>query len=86
MKYAYAAVAVAAIARAQSVGDLPECAIPCIEDAVASASDCSIDDLACLCGEISAIQADATTCVLSECGPETTIGESQDYTRSLIVC
>ena len=68
MKYSVIALALfSGVALAQS--SLPECAQPCIADAVPSVTDCALDDQACQCepANKSAIQAAATTCVLTNC-------------------
>lgn len=50
------------------IGSLPTCAIPCIEIAVKTASDCELDDLACLCKQREKIARSAKKCILSTCG------------------
>lgn len=75
MKYALVALALAAAARAQTRDDIPECAIPCIDDAITSETDCETTDFACACANIESIQGAATGCVLSECGAEVALGE-----------
>lgn len=75
MKYAFAAIALAAVARAQTLGDVPKCAIPCLDEAIKSETTCAIEDLACVCENFSAIQGVATGCVLEACGPEVAVGK-----------
>jgi hypothetical protein len=77
MKYAFAAVVLAAVARAQSLSDLPECAQPCIADSVESSTDCEVTDAACICSEdnFALIQGNALACVLDACGQEVATGE-----------
>lgn len=70
MKYAYAALALAALVRCQTREDIPECAIPCLDDAVKSETDCEVTDYACICKDFDAIQGAATSCVISECGAD----------------
>jgi hypothetical protein len=68
MRYSIVAVALfSGLAFAQS--NLPECAQPCIAEAVPAATDCSLDDQACQCepANKAAIQAAATSCVIAAC-------------------
>jgi hypothetical protein len=73
MKYAFAALALAALARAQSRDDIPECALPCLDKAIKDNSDCSVEDTACVCGAFDAIRGDASTCVIDACGIDTAL-------------
>lgn len=73
MKYALVAVALAAAVHAQTIDDVPECAIPCLDDAIESETDCATDDYPCVCANFEAIQGVATSCVISECGAETAL-------------
>lgn len=73
MKYAFVAIALAAAVHAQTIDDVPECAIPCLDDAIASETDCATDDYPCVCENFDAIQGVATSCVISECGAETAL-------------
>lgn len=75
MKYTVAALAFAALVRAQSRDDIPECAIPCLDDAIQSETDCDVTDYACVCPKFSDIQSTATGCVVSECGAETALSK-----------
>ena len=68
MKYAIVALAFAVAAKAQTPEDIPECAVPCIEEGIATESDCSAGDWVCACANLDAIQGAATGCVLAECG------------------
>lgn len=76
MKYAYAAIFAAALARAQSLEDVPKCAIPCLDDAVKSETDCAVDDYACICPQFDAVQGAATGCVLDACGADVALSMS----------
>lgn len=75
MKYAFAAVALAAIAQAQTLADIPECAIPCLDKSIGDNTDCKVTDLACVCENFDAVQGDATACVLKECGSAVAIND-----------
>ena len=75
MKYAFAAAALVAVASAQSLSDIPGCAVPCIDEARASATTCSQMDFACICKSEEALTAAATTCVLKGCGAEKALNE-----------
>ncbi|GAP92784.1 putative cfem-domain-containing protein [Rosellinia necatrix] len=75
MKYAVAALALAAAVSAQSISDIPACALPCIDDARTKQTDCAADDYKCICDNIDSLTATATPCVLSACGADTAINE-----------
>lgn len=75
MKYAFAAVALAAVAQAQTLADIPECAIPCLDKSIGDNTDCKVTDLACVCENFDAVQGDATACVLKECGSAVAIND-----------
>lgn len=49
MKYAIAAAVLVTIVSAQSLSDIPQCALPCIDDARTSSTNCATDDYACIC-------------------------------------
>lgn len=83
MKYAFAAIALAALARAQTREDIPECAIPCLDEAIRNNSDCSVDDTACVCGAFDAIRGDASSCVIDACGIDTALNEVLPATEAL---
>ncbi|KAI1138421.1 hypothetical protein F5Y05DRAFT_413041 [Hypoxylon sp. FL0543] len=70
MKYAFAAVALAALVTAQSLSDIPQCAVPCIDDARKSSTNCASDDYVCICKNKDALTAAATGCVISACGAD----------------
>ncbi|KAM7203038.1 hypothetical protein V8F33_002386 [Rhypophila sp. PSN 637] len=76
MKYsAVALAAFVAVASAQSLEDIPACAIPCIEAGTTKATKCAIDDYECICNSIDAIVPAATNCVLEECGNAVALNE-----------
>ena len=75
MKYAVAAALLAAIVKAQTIDDVPSCAVPCLDDAIKSETDCDTTDYACVCANFDAIRGVATTCVIDECGPEVALNE-----------
>ncbi|KAK4078246.1 uncharacterized protein Triagg1_3262 [Trichoderma aggressivum f. europaeum] len=54
------------------IDSLPTCAVPCIEVAIKSASDCELDDLPCLCKNRAKIAKSAKKCILSTCGAKKT--------------
>ncbi|KAH7309510.1 hypothetical protein B0I35DRAFT_482274 [Stachybotrys elegans] len=72
MKYAFAAIALAAAASAQSLDILPECARACVRE-VADAQNCDATDVSCLCRGIQ--DPSVTDCGLRECGPDQLLGE-----------
>ena len=67
MKYAFAALALAAVARAQTREDIPECALPCLDDAIKANSDCAVTDIPCVCKNFNAIRGDASGCIIEKC-------------------
>ena len=71
MKLAIVAFAFAALAHAQTLADVPSCAVPCLEDAVKQKTGCSTSDYGCICQNKSAVQSAATECVVSKCGVDT---------------
>lgn len=81
MKYSIVALALAAVSTAQS---LPSCAVTCIEDSIkAKAPQCSsATDYACVCKNISAIQGDATGCVLAACGADVALSMFTQLNRN----
>lgn len=83
MKYAFALVAAAAFARAQTREDIPECALPCLDKAITDNSDCKTTDYACVCKNFDAIRGSATTCVIDECGPTVALNEVLPATEAL---
>ncbi|KAI1102545.1 hypothetical protein F4804DRAFT_263744 [Jackrogersella minutella] len=70
MKYTIVAMALAALASTQSLSDVPQCALPCIDSARTSSTNCSANDYACICKNKTAITAAATSCVLQDCGAD----------------
>ena len=73
MKYAVAAALLAAVAKAQTINDVPKCAIPCLDDAIASETSCETTDYACVCENFDAIQGKASSCVFDKCGATVTL-------------
>ncbi|CAJ2514146.1 Uu.00g022650.m01.CDS01 [Anthostomella pinea] len=75
MKFSIAAVALAAVVSAQSWSDIPACATPCIDDAIASTTTCAADDYACICSNEDVIEPAAEDCVVTACGEDVAVGE-----------
>ncbi|CAI7570095.1 unnamed protein product [Penicillium bialowiezense] len=76
MKFiAVVALAFAATSHAQSLSDVPPCALPCLEDAVKQKTSCATDDYPCICKDQDAVQSAATSCVVSKCGISTAENE-----------
>lgn len=67
---AFVAVALAALAQAQTRADIPSCALPCLDAAVTANTKCSTTDYACICKDFDAVQTAATSCVISKCGAD----------------
>jgi hypothetical protein len=59
----------------QTVADIPACAVPCIQNAIASATTCSANDFACACetANFNAVQAASINCVVAACGADVAI-------------
>lgn len=75
MKYAFAAAAIVASVYAQDISSIPACALPCIDASRTKVTTCGETDYKCLCDNITAIQGDATTCVISDCGASTAVSK-----------
>lgn len=75
MKYSFAVAALVAVVSAQSIGDVPACAVTCIDNARSSATSCSQEDVACICKNQAALTAAGTPCVLEKCGAEKALNE-----------
>ncbi|KAI1190289.1 hypothetical protein F5B17DRAFT_107198 [Nemania serpens] len=76
MKYTIAALAFAAAAvSAQSLSDIPQCALPCIDDARTKNTSCAADDFKCICDNVNTLTTAATSCVLGACGADAAVNE-----------
>ena len=82
MKYSLAILAVAAAVSAQSLGDVPKCAIPCLDEGIASETSCDKTDIACVCENFEKIQGAATSCVLKDCGADTALSMPPPLTHT----
>ncbi|RGP78500.1 extracellular membrane 8-cysteine cfem [Fusarium longipes] len=84
MKYSVALVAIAAVAaQAQSLADVPKCALPCLDKAIESETSCETTDTACVCENFSAIRGVATSCVIDACGTDVAINKVLPATEAL---
>ncbi|ETR96842.1 CFEM-domain-containing protein [Trichoderma reesei RUT C-30] len=83
MKTAFVALALAALAQAQTRADIPSCALPCLDDAVKANTKCSTTDYACICKNFDAVQGAATGCVISKCGTDVAINKVLPATQAL---
>lgn len=70
-----ASLAMASLAVGQSLGDLPSCALPCLNDAVKQSTTCSVTDVACICKKFDAIQGAAAGCILKACGQDVALSK-----------
>ncbi|UNI17756.1 hypothetical protein JDV02_004076 [Purpureocillium takamizusanense] len=76
MKFTAAAiVAFAALASAQTLADIPSCAIPCLDSSIKKNTECSTTDVSCICKSFDKIQGDATTCVIDKCGTDAALNK-----------
>ncbi|KAG6316089.1 hypothetical protein E4U22_007377 [Claviceps purpurea] len=82
-RHAFALLATASLALAQSLSDLPGCAIPCLNDAIKQASTCATTDLACICRKFDKIQGAAAGCILGACGKDVALGKVLPVTQQL---
>ncbi|KAL6879920.1 hypothetical protein HDV57DRAFT_100609 [Trichoderma longibrachiatum] len=83
MKTAFVALALAALASAQTRADIPSCALPCLDDAVKANTKCSTTDYACICKNFDAVQGAATGCVITKCGSDVAINKVLPATQAL---
>lgn len=74
MKFTLALATFVVAVYGQTVGDIPSCAIPCINAAITKDTTCSTTDFKCACKSFNAIEADSTTCVITACGATVAIG------------
>merc|ERR1712000_407459 len=58
---------VAGVVQAQSIPDIPSCAIQCLSTAAPDAGCSGITDFECLCGSIEEIMQSSADCFTSEC-------------------
>ncbi|OJJ61504.1 hypothetical protein ASPSYDRAFT_88047 [Aspergillus sydowii CBS 593.65] len=66
------AVGLASLAASQSINDVPKCAVPCLQDAVKSETNCGANDFNCACkgDNYKKVQSAATGCVIDACGQD----------------
>ncbi|KAB5550888.1 hypothetical protein GE09DRAFT_1189930 [Coniochaeta sp. 2T2.1] len=82
MKYSAVIVAaLAAVASAQDISIFPECSLPCILDAISTATSCQATDYACVCANMDALTAAATGCVVEKCGFDVATGQVLPATK-----
>lgn len=82
MKYTAAlAVGLAALASAQDITVFPECSVPCIMDAISSATPCDTDDFACVCENRNSLAAAATGCVVDACGADVALSTPSLFSK-----
>ncbi|KAL7927009.1 hypothetical protein ACQKWADRAFT_308931 [Trichoderma austrokoningii] len=77
MKFTLALATFVAAVYGQTVGDIPSCAIPCIEGAITSSTTCSATDFACACepANFQAIEDASLDCVVADCGADVAINQ-----------
>jgi hypothetical protein len=66
MKYTSAILALAAVAVAQTISDLPSCSLACVANGVTGVG-CSITDFKCACGKADQLTPSVTPCVQKAC-------------------
>jgi len=79
----FIAVAFAALAQAQTRADIPSCALPCLDAAVTANTKCATTDYVCICKDFSAVQNQATSCVISKCGADVALNKVLPATQAL---
>ncbi|RFU78009.1 extracellular membrane, cfem domain [Trichoderma arundinaceum] len=77
MKFTVVLATFVAAAYGQTIGDIPPCAIPCIQNAIATETTCAANDFKCACqtDNFNAILAASTSCVIAACGADTAINK-----------
>ncbi|PTB37630.1 uncharacterized protein TrAFT101_005492 [Trichoderma asperellum] len=75
MKFTLALATFVAAVYGQTVGDIPSCAIPCLDAAITKDTNCATTDYACACKSFNAIETDATACVVAACGADVAINQ-----------
>lgn len=77
MKFTLALATFVAAAYGQTLGDIPACAVPCIQNAIAADTTCAAGDYACACEtqNFNAVLAGSTSCVVAACGADVAISE-----------
>ncbi|RSL73837.1 hypothetical protein CEP54_000189 [Fusarium duplospermum] len=83
MKFSLAVLALIASVQAQTRSDIPECALPCLDDAIESETDCKTTDYVCVCKNFDDVRGKATTCVIDKCGSDVAINEVLPATEAL---
>ncbi|RBA13696.1 hypothetical protein FPRO05_02489 [Fusarium proliferatum] len=83
MKYSFAIAALATAVSAQSLSDVPKCAIPCLDDAITSKTKCETTDLACVCKSFDDVRSAATGCVITKCGSDVAISVGENSAAGL---
>ncbi|KAL6803219.1 hypothetical protein GGI42DRAFT_324092 [Trichoderma sp. SZMC 28013] len=75
MKFTLVLATFAAVTYGQTLGDIPPCAVPCIQSAIASATTCSATDYACACSSANFqnVENASITCVVTACGADEAI-------------
>ena len=79
MKFSLAVLALIASVQAQSLSDVPSCALPCLDDAIESETDCKTTDLVCVCKDFDTVRSKATSCVIEKCGADVAISMPHLY-------
>lgn len=83
MKFSLAALVFAVAVQAQSLKDIPACAIPCLEDSIKKTTPCDSKDLPCVCKSenFNKIRGDAAPCVIGKCGAQ--VGKTAQLPREV---
>lgn len=73
------AIGLASLAASQSINDVPKCAVPCLQNAVKSETNCGESDFKCACkgDNYKKVQAAATGCTVKACGQDVAVGMYQ---------
>ncbi|KAJ3457718.1 hypothetical protein MRS44_014859 [Fusarium solani] len=83
MKFSLAVLALIASVQAQSRSDIPSCALPCLDDAIESETDCKTTDYTCVCKNFDDVRSKATSCVIEKCGADVAINKVLPATEGL---
>ncbi|KAL7955784.1 hypothetical protein V8C34DRAFT_326923 [Trichoderma compactum] len=70
MKFTLVLATFAAVAYGQTLGDIPTCAVLCIQNSIASVTTCAAGDYACACSSANFqnVENASVACVVSACG------------------
>ncbi|KAM5353034.1 hypothetical protein ACJZ2D_017091 [Fusarium nematophilum] len=60
---------------AQTLDDIPSCALSCLDGAIKENTSCSTTDYACVCENFDSLQGAASSCVIDACSADVAVNE-----------